>query len=228
MSEPREYHELELLAEIIGFLPKKIHDELYDHMNIIIYNVMEGVNERLEEMHKDKAIIIFDQFKAYERELETLLDKAFNRFEQYMYTQVWKLPAHLDIQIYNDSINLDINEETEDAMNEYIDALRVKTRAQKILNIKLKRELQSVEYQKRSYDTFRRLARFLSEASKKRSLLNLEETMGHVKNQIDELTETIDEVLATVDEMELNNAVDLGTMQRTESIRNVLEILSKK
>lgn len=60
MSEPREYHELELLAEIIGFLPKKIHDELYDHMNIIIYNVMEGVNERLEEMHKDKAIIIFD------------------------------------------------------------------------------------------------------------------------------------------------------------------------
>lgn len=52
--------------------------------------------------------------------------------------------------------------------------------------------------------------------------------MGHVKNQIDELTETIDEVLATVDEMELNNAVDLGTMQRTESIRNVLEILSKK
>lgn len=60
MLQPREYHELELLTEILGFLPKKFLDEIYDNMNIIIYNVIEGVNERLEEMHKDKAILIFD------------------------------------------------------------------------------------------------------------------------------------------------------------------------
>lgn len=60
---PREYCENELLAEIFGFLPQRYFDELYDYMNAIMHNVIEGVNERLEDMHKDKAIEIFHVIK---------------------------------------------------------------------------------------------------------------------------------------------------------------------
>ncbi|EIE84960.1 hypothetical protein RO3G_09670 [Rhizopus delemar RA 99-880] len=225
MLQPREYHELELLTEILGFLPKKFLDEIYDNMNIIIYNVIEGVNERLEEMHKDKAILIFDQFKTYERELETILDKVFNRFQQYLYDEVWKLPDHLDIRLYNDANGMNISEETENYLNEHVEILKKKTQAQRLLNMRLKRELQSIEYQRRSYDDYRQLTSILKEAAEKRNILNLEETMTHIRYQLDELKGLLDKVLVTMDELKRKEEPDPKILRLRENIRGILNSL---
>lgn len=54
LKEPRAYVDHELIGEIFGFLPTRITDYLYDSLNVIIYNVMEGINERLTELCPDK------------------------------------------------------------------------------------------------------------------------------------------------------------------------------
>ncbi|KAG0746972.1 hypothetical protein G6F63_005981 [Rhizopus arrhizus] len=173
----------------------------------------------------NQSDLYFDQFKTYERELETILDKVFNRFQQYLYDEVWKLPDHLDIRLYNDANGINISEETENYLNEHVEILKKKTQAQRLLNMRLKRELQSIEYQRRSYDDYRQLTSILKEASEKRNILNLEETITHIRYQLDELKGLLDKVLVTMDELKRKEEPDPKILRLRENIRGVLNSL---
>lgn len=52
----REYVNHELVAEIFHFLPNNVTEYMYDALNAIVYNVMEGINARLLELKPDKEI----------------------------------------------------------------------------------------------------------------------------------------------------------------------------
>jgi hypothetical protein len=52
--EPRAYIDHELIGVIFGFLPTHITDYLYDSLNVIIYNIMEGINARLIDLCPEK------------------------------------------------------------------------------------------------------------------------------------------------------------------------------
>jgi hypothetical protein len=49
-SVQRTYSPDELLGEIMGFLPCSLVDELYDNMNHLFGNLLEGILERLSKL----------------------------------------------------------------------------------------------------------------------------------------------------------------------------------
>jgi hypothetical protein len=54
LKEPRLYLEHELLAEVFGFVPTEVTDDIYNLANIVFYRLMEGIAKRLVELHPDK------------------------------------------------------------------------------------------------------------------------------------------------------------------------------
>lgn len=54
LKGPRAYIDHELIGQIFGFLPTRITDYLYDSLNVIVYNIMEGINARLIDLCPEK------------------------------------------------------------------------------------------------------------------------------------------------------------------------------
>jgi hypothetical protein len=50
ITKARAYTEQELLTEIFGFIPDRIVEHIYDFINGILYEVIEGLNSRLAEL----------------------------------------------------------------------------------------------------------------------------------------------------------------------------------
>ncbi|RCI00235.1 hypothetical protein CU097_015532 [Rhizopus azygosporus] len=195
---PREYCENELLAEIFGFLPQRYFDELYDYMNAIMHNVIEGVNERLEDMHKDKAIEIFHIIRAFENKLEIRLDDCFNTLQQYVYSYAWKIPNNLNIELFNHAIDLNLTKDKELELDENIKSLKRKIRAEQLFNSRLKRDLASIESQKKSIEPYQQLATMLREAKEKHQVLNTEDAVEKIIYQLDVLKQLMEDVYAKI------------------------------
>jgi RNase P/RNase MRP subunit POP5 len=54
VKEARRYIDHELIAEIFGFVPSEVTDDIYNLANIVFYRFMEGIAQRLIELRPDK------------------------------------------------------------------------------------------------------------------------------------------------------------------------------
>lgn len=57
-TKHRNFIDHQLLVDIFGFLPNYITDDLYDAMNICLYNVTEGFTKRFIALYPEKGTLI--------------------------------------------------------------------------------------------------------------------------------------------------------------------------
>lgn len=66
--EPHTYSDQELLSDLFGFLPTRLTDRLYDIMNACVYNIFDGITEKLTSTRPDKEFEIAEVQQQQQRQ----------------------------------------------------------------------------------------------------------------------------------------------------------------
>lgn len=66
--EPHTYSDQELLSDLFGFFPTRLSDGLYDLMNACIYNVFDGITEKLTSTCPEKEFEIEEVQQQQQRQ----------------------------------------------------------------------------------------------------------------------------------------------------------------
>ncbi|GAA5807780.1 hypothetical protein MFLAVUS_001159 [Mucor flavus] len=173
--EPHTYSDQELLSDLFGFLPTRLTDRLYDIMNACVYNIFDGITEKLTSTRPDKEFEIAEALRSFEKRVEMDLDAAFNTFQDYLLGSVLAVPRTIDIR-YDDitGIRTDLTQAHEDALDESLEALRKKIIAQKRLNHFLKKKVDSMQGELSSMDEYSQILSFLSQVPEKHNVIDIE------------------------------------------------------
>ncbi|CAO3632265.1 unnamed protein product [Mucor hiemalis] len=142
----REYVNHELVAEIFHFLPNNVTEYMYNALNAIVYNVMEGINARLLELKPDKEIELTEAMRNLETETDIRIDKLFNAFQKYVLNSLWKIPNDLDVRPeYLNDIDLKLTQEHDDFLDANLEQARKSLIAQKKLQYFLNKNLEETQ-----------------------------------------------------------------------------------
>ncbi|KAI9246799.1 hypothetical protein EDC94DRAFT_664807 [Helicostylum pulchrum] len=182
--EPHTYSDQELLSDLFGFFPTRLSDGLYDLMNACIYNVFDGITEKLTSTCPEKEFEIEEALRSFEKQIEMELDAAFNTFQDYLLGSVLAVPRTIDVR-YDDitGIRTDLSEEHEEVLDESLDVLRKKIIAQKRLNHFLKKKASSMQGELSSMDEYSQILSFLSQVPEKHEVIDIEFSTENTSNQ---------------------------------------------
>ncbi|GAA5801984.1 hypothetical protein HPULCUR_007444 [Helicostylum pulchrum] len=155
--EPHTYSDQELLSDLFGFFPTRLSDGLYDLMNACIYNVFDGITEKLTSTCPEKEFEIEEALRSFEKQIEMELDAAFNTFQDYLLGSVLAVPRTIDVR-YDDitGIRTDLSEEHEEVLDESLD------------------KASSMQGELSSMDEYSQILSFLSQVPEKHEVIDIE------------------------------------------------------
>ncbi|KAI8997086.1 hypothetical protein BDB01DRAFT_769771 [Pilobolus umbonatus] len=178
---PRQYTDEEILASVLGTLPSKIIDNIYNMMTEVFYEVNNGISDCLFSLSPDKTGAITDVIITYEKQVDIQLDKAFNTLQQYLHDNIWKIPPGLDIKLKQDKgIDMDLTEDNEKLLDDQLEELRNKTMGQRVLNTRLLMENNRLDKELQSLDKLNEIMVLLSE----QDTIDISNTLKVIENQL--------------------------------------------
>lgn len=81
--EPHTYSDQELLSDLFGFLPTRLTDRLYDIMNACVYNIFDGITEKLTSTRPDKEFEIAEVQQRQQRQQQQKKKKKLYTLSNY-------------------------------------------------------------------------------------------------------------------------------------------------
>ncbi|KAI8097020.1 uncharacterized protein BX664DRAFT_325416 [Halteromyces radiatus] len=224
---PRAYEDAEFVSEHLGFLPIDILDKLYNAGNIACYKALEGLKPYLSmcsQLQQDKKQQLLDKaFTLFEAHLEVLIDKTFNKFQQYFLDSILYIPhdqpiilehyKDLDLTLTEDHIDL-IDAELEEARNSVI--------SQKAFNHWIKKEEKRLDRSLRIQEEYKRQLEFMSSLSNEYKVPQLDDAVQGVAGDLDKLQTQVERRLDEVFKQGILDNLETNDIRRNY-LREVIQ-----
>ncbi|KAG2210506.1 hypothetical protein INT47_002448 [Mucor saturninus] len=219
MAKHDDFIDHTLLVEIFGFLPSELIDELYDAMNLCLYNITQGFIVRFTSLCPEKEAEIKEAIRSFELRTELELDRTFNTFQEYMFKNIFRIPEKLDIKpAYLEDIQTNLTPDHEKILDLQLTQIREELVIQLKLQHYLNNAIRDLQVKSDQLDDCIDVVSFLSDAPKKHKVEDPVYSLECLKINLDTLKKSI---LTTIPELQTK----LKTMepeQRTLELRSAL------
>ncbi|OAD71582.1 hypothetical protein PHYBLDRAFT_170243 [Phycomyces blakesleeanus NRRL 1555(-)] len=214
MDSTRLYSDSEFLAEHMGFLPERVMDEIYDTTNKVVYEAMKGMRLYFESLPgidiaalSEKNCNFFfkkrfsycQNWKVYDKRVETEIDCAHTELQKYVVGNVLRLPTslHITLDHYKD-LDLDSTEEDEVDLNKQLEKARKDLLTQKAFKNRLIIEEKQVDDQMTALEKHKRAYGFLSKMPQEGDVWPINDAMRMVTENVRALNQAIYRVLERI------------------------------